>query len=315
MCMTCVNRIFGQGPVKCPIIGCDKILRKNRFRKQTFEDIRIEREVDIRREVAEVMNRREEDFETLKDYNDYLEQCEDVTFNLINNIDVGTTRKNLERHRARNQSSITTNRAREQEEREEATAQAAAEREAAKVRRKEALREAEDEKREAEEGRRDIVEQLARGDGNADAIAREGAAVIQKRQMTKRMNAEKDFLEKHNGANGSAGGFVIRGLKKHEAPKVETPYSPFAGIKYQRECFVPQEEYHIGWLDKVRSDVTVTAGGYDINGYCQRALVDAFSGLGVFVADEVGARADGAGSGTASAVEVGGGTRQDDDVF
>lgn len=39
------------GPAKCPIAGCTKVLRKVRFKKQTFEDIQIEREVDIRKRV------------------------------------------------------------------------------------------------------------------------------------------------------------------------------------------------------------------------------------------------------------------------
>jgi CDK-activating kinase assembly factor MAT1 len=52
MCESCVDGIFSQGPAECPIIGCRKILRKNRFRKQTFEDLAVEREVDIRAHVA-----------------------------------------------------------------------------------------------------------------------------------------------------------------------------------------------------------------------------------------------------------------------
>jgi len=51
MCTGCVDRIFSSGPAPCPIAGCGKTLRKNRFRKQTFEDLAIEREVDIRKRV------------------------------------------------------------------------------------------------------------------------------------------------------------------------------------------------------------------------------------------------------------------------
>ena len=52
MCESCVDRIFSQGPAPCPIAGCARTLRKQRFRRQTFEDLQIEREVDIRRRVA-----------------------------------------------------------------------------------------------------------------------------------------------------------------------------------------------------------------------------------------------------------------------
>jgi CDK-activating kinase assembly factor MAT1 len=51
MCESCVDRIFSSGPSSCPVAGCRKTLRKNRFRAQTFEDIGVEREVDIRRRV------------------------------------------------------------------------------------------------------------------------------------------------------------------------------------------------------------------------------------------------------------------------
>jgi CDK-activating kinase assembly factor MAT1 len=51
MCESCVDRIFSSGPNACPVIGCKKTLRKARFRTQTFEDIGVEREVDIRKRV------------------------------------------------------------------------------------------------------------------------------------------------------------------------------------------------------------------------------------------------------------------------
>jgi CDK-activating kinase assembly factor MAT1 len=43
------------------------------------------------------MSKKEDDFETLKDYNDYLEQVEEVTWNLILKIDVEATESRLRR--------------------------------------------------------------------------------------------------------------------------------------------------------------------------------------------------------------------------
>ena len=54
MCESCVDRIFSQGPAPCPVAGCARTLRKAKFRKQTFDDIKVEREVDIRRRIAAV---------------------------------------------------------------------------------------------------------------------------------------------------------------------------------------------------------------------------------------------------------------------
>ncbi len=52
MCESCVDRIFSQGPAPCPVAGCARTLRKQRFRLPKFEDLQIEREVDVRRRVA-----------------------------------------------------------------------------------------------------------------------------------------------------------------------------------------------------------------------------------------------------------------------
>lgn len=97
MCESCVDRIFSHGPAPCPIAGCARTLRKGKFREATFEDLKVEREVDIRRRVASIMNKEEADFETLKDYNDYLEQVEEITWNLILKIDVDETNHRLQR--------------------------------------------------------------------------------------------------------------------------------------------------------------------------------------------------------------------------
>ncbi len=54
MCESCVDRLFSHGPAPCPVAGCHRTLRKHRFRKQTFESIQVEREVDIRKRIAKV---------------------------------------------------------------------------------------------------------------------------------------------------------------------------------------------------------------------------------------------------------------------
>lgn len=95
MCESCVDRIFSHGPAPCPIAGCKKTLRKARFRMQTFEDLKVEREVDIRRRVAKAMNKQEDDFESLRDFNDYLEAVEEITWNLILKVDVDKTERRL----------------------------------------------------------------------------------------------------------------------------------------------------------------------------------------------------------------------------
>ena len=56
----------------------------------------VEKEVDIRRRVMRDFNRREEEFASLREYNDYLEFVETIIFNLSNGINVESTKKQME---------------------------------------------------------------------------------------------------------------------------------------------------------------------------------------------------------------------------
>lgn len=95
ICESCVDRIFSLGPAPCPYPKCGKILRKNKFKQQIFENLVIEKEIDIRRKVGAIYNKTEEDFPDLKEYNQYLENIEDIVFKLSNGIDVEQTEAEL----------------------------------------------------------------------------------------------------------------------------------------------------------------------------------------------------------------------------
>lgn len=106
ICEGCVDRKFSAGKAQCPISGCNHMLWKRDWRLQTFEDVQVEREVDIRRRVwrtldlinlglAEPDGGWENAFEDLRSYNDYLEMKEEMAMNLITNIDVPNTNKKL----------------------------------------------------------------------------------------------------------------------------------------------------------------------------------------------------------------------------
>ena len=45
ICESCVDRIFSLGPAPCPYPKCGKILRKNKFKQQIFEDLIIEKKL------------------------------------------------------------------------------------------------------------------------------------------------------------------------------------------------------------------------------------------------------------------------------
>lgn len=107
ICEGCVDRKFSAGKAQCPVSGCHQMLWKRDWRTQTYEDIQVEREVDIRRKIWKILDLSNlglvEDpqrgwelaFDDLKSYNDYLELKEELAMNLIYNTDMATTNKKL----------------------------------------------------------------------------------------------------------------------------------------------------------------------------------------------------------------------------
>ncbi|KKA22826.1 hypothetical protein T310_3121 [Rasamsonia emersonii CBS 393.64] len=315
MCESCVDRIFSSGPAPCPVAGCHKTLRKNRFRKQTFEDISVEREVDIRKRVMQIvdwsfsLNRREDEFDSKRAYDDFLEQREEIISNLVNGIDVAKTESDLKRYAAANMDSIRANQVRESQEAASFLEQQSFEQEQARLRRQAARQEYENERREMLAGREDVLGRLAAGSpGDASSIAREGQKVLLKKSSARR--SEEDRMRQKQAALRSveakraaaagqpvttadtAGGEedtgFIKGLKKAKAPEPEKPYDPFGGLEPgKRDYYVLQDRYPSSWLDRIRDDVRMQAGGYDLREYYSRTLLEAFAGLGCFIDEEI----------------------------
>jgi len=100
ICESCVELLFVKGSGACP--ECNIPLRRTNFRLQLFEDASIDKEVDIRRRILKDFNKHEEDFETLREYNDYLEMVEDIIFNLTNNVDILETNKKIQTYKESN---------------------------------------------------------------------------------------------------------------------------------------------------------------------------------------------------------------------
>lgn len=76
---------------------------------QLFEDAAVEKEVDIRKRILKDFNKKEDDFDSLEEYNDYLEEVETIIYNLSNNIDVPETTRRIEQYKKENKESIMKN--------------------------------------------------------------------------------------------------------------------------------------------------------------------------------------------------------------
>lgn len=306
MCESCVDRIFSQGPAPCPVAGCARTLRKQRFRKQTFEDVQVEREVDVRRRVAQVLNRTEAEFQTLRAYNNYLEEVETLTFNLLQGIDVPATEAKLAAYANQNAASIAHNAAVQSKESQTKDARLAGQKEQALRRREAAAREDDLERRERDEGRKEIHNNLAHGPkGEAEQIVKDTRRVVLKQSTARRSKQQQrqhlhDGTDPAAGANGDASLFTIEGLKPVVQDEPEQLFDPFGGLDFRPRYYSLQEDYDHPWLEKAKTDPAITAGGYDVSEYYARTMLEAFAGLGCFIEDEVTERDAPAGAGGAT---------------
>lgn len=285
MCKTCVERIFKDGPNQCPYAGCHKTLRLRGFKQAFFGDLGVEREVDIRRRVAHVFNKVEDDFETLDDYNDYLYMVECLTDDLVNGSAEARAKAEgqLAEWEARHKAEIERNRKLTRESDDTRQKRLAAEQDAARSRRLRDMQDDADEKASAARFREEMLNSLQNADvGRADEA-------LDRVLLKKRGQQKRDAVL--NAPAVAAGGLSIRGLRDKTKPVVDdTPYDPFGGLDLapRRVDLGPDRlrDYHSEWIDVIRSKDEYLVGGYGADEYISRALFEAFSGLGVFVADD-----------------------------
>lgn len=290
MCVNCANRIFREGPNQCPYAGCYKTLRRRGFRTPWFNDLTVERECDIRRRVAAVFNKCEEDFETLAAYNDYLEKVEDLTEDLVNGTE---ERRKAAEHElmeweAAHKAEIEANKKRRGEADEMSRKRMQAEEAAARQRRMQALKEDEEERGRDARLREEMITGLATG-------ASGQAAETVNRIMLKRRGQARP---QPGLADLPAPSLSIRGLKERKVDD-NLPYDPFGGLDLTPSRYEPPAEadYHNEWLDAARTKTEFRVGGYAVQEYVSRVMFEAFSGLGVFIEDE---KNEGGGAGSGS---------------
>ncbi|KAI5808677.1 CDK-activating kinase assembly factor MAT1-domain-containing protein [Peziza echinospora] len=285
MCESCVDRIFTLGPAPCPVPNCGKVLRKAKFRKQTFEDIGIEREVDIRKRVAKVFNKRPSDFEDLKHYNDYLEEVETLTFNLISGIDLEETEKKLSAYESLNKSSIAANAALAASESAAFNQNKELERQSYIAAREAAARELEEERKEARETKAAMVRALATAKDGEEAkqIVADTEKKIALKRSSARRKEEEAKLRAAQGMAGIKASLLAGGRRQRVEEEDDTAaFDPLGGIDDKSKYYVVNKTYAIPWLSDLHNRQDILAGGYFVHEYYERCLFEAFSGLTVF---------------------------------
>jgi len=81
LCEGCLYNIFQQGYAPCP--ECGTLLRRINFISSTFEDVEVERELKMRKLMNRHLLRARDEFREESEYNNYLEEYENVLFELL----------------------------------------------------------------------------------------------------------------------------------------------------------------------------------------------------------------------------------------
>lgn len=228
-----------------------------------FEDDRgsLNKEARYRRHTLKIYNRRRDDFGSERDYDNYLEEIEDIVFNLANDIDVDETKARVESYRRKNQDLIGQNQAlRSEDERKAAETLARSERE--RVAKLSALRKS-DAQREEEvrRQRRELeVEEL-----QLASLGEEEAARL-KRRKGRKLEKKQRALQKQAADEADA---LAKATEVDMKPMFCRPTFP-----YPQPCVVDDDTILI--MSEVAGSIRGTAGGWRHATELERAL-DEFS--------------------------------------
>ncbi len=275
--------LFCAGSGTCP--ECGVSLKRSNFRLQLFEDAFVEKEVDIRKRVLKDYNKKEEDFYSLEEYNDYLEEIETIIYNLTNNIDVLETNRKIDQYKKENKESIMKNKMKYNKEVLELERLIEEERQQ-EMSKREAL-----EKQEVELKRRKLMEkealidELMFSDTNAKEILNYYA------ENKNRTKTETDTIEKPVKKEPKRASYFSTGVKIGDSQIFKTSlWKMEEGPLYvyvEPKVVVDGPPYptwenleKMGYLQQLRQETTdEKAGGFTSSLACMRALQEAMCGL------------------------------------
>ncbi|KAG2734717.1 hypothetical protein G9P44_002723 [Scheffersomyces stipitis] len=301
ICESCVDRIFSLGPAPCPYANCGKILRKNRFKKQIFDDLRIEREIDIRKRVGSVYNKTEEDFDDLREFNKYLETIENIIFNLNYGIDAEETEADLVKYEQEHKLEILEKNMRQSQK----NADLAAYQEAMERLKQEKLRiqkqmEVEDMEYQ-KQSQQDLLDKLTTGSASStDEIIKQQQQNALKRSSLRRRELQQITNQLDQQFNKS------NPLYKHAKEleeNLKTPFTPFKGDRDLNKNYhllpIPNDidelmdiENHISdsyfdpYVNQLAKNKEYLGAGWRLQHVFEKALDEAFIGLGCFIEKE-----------------------------
>lgn len=293
ICESCVDRIFSLGPAPCPYPNCGKILRKNKFKKQVFDDIAIEREVDIRKRVTGIYNKTEDDFEDLKVYNEYLENIETIIFNMANNIDAQKTESDLVAYEQEHKVEILKKQMRESQKNadlaEYQKAMSKLKQEKLKIQQQMEMEDIEFQNQQ----KQDLLDKLSSSAGNSEEIINQA-----NNRLLKRSNSRKRQLQQINNQLEQQFESQLPGHKK-AVEETQIPFTPFQGdrdlnkkylllpVPHNFDMDAPDSNtYYDPFVSTLSKNKEFLGAGWRVTDVFERALDEAFMGLECFIEEE-----------------------------
>ncbi|KAJ8288970.1 hypothetical protein COCON_G00016290 [Conger conger] len=276
LCESCVEMLFVRGSGNC--VQCDTPLRKSNFRVQLFEDPAVDKEVEIRKKVLKIYNKRDTDFPSLKEYNDYLEQVEELVFNLTNNMDVENTKQIMEQYQRENREIIQKNKVKLTREQEELEELLLLEQQGSEQRRLETLQEEQRQLLAKRKNKQALLDELESSQLPATLLLaqhKDRAA-----QLETQLEKQRQIVKPTIFSTGIPMGQTISLQPVVRMEEVLYQYQPLFIHTYGPPVPELEQLGRLGYLNHVRAaSPQDTAGGYTSALACHRAVQDAFSGL------------------------------------
>ncbi|KAK4048914.1 TFIIH/NER complex subunit [Microbotryomycetes sp. JL201] len=196
MCESCMDRIFSLGPEPCPV--CHTVIRKAHFKPQRFEDLKVQKELAIRKKMARTFNKTEQDFVSAEAYDKYLEEVEAWTFKLIQEQDVEETEAAIRRYLEENRDSIEANAEQSQRDKEALKRLDELEKQEREEARRTYEKWDEEDRKAKEQERKAVLEALESSNVNADSLIKQARA-----SALKRSSARLASTATNKGAGGN----------------------------------------------------------------------------------------------------------------
>lgn len=241
----------------------------------------VEKELEIRKRILKDYNKKEEDFATLDDFNMYLEEIEEVIFNLCNNIDILETNKRIEQYKKDNRDQIIKNRQKISKEEWEIEVLLEQEKETTETRKKEIeVLEVQAKKKRTLEKEK-LIDELMFSSENAQSILQHYAEKIEEDKKEQELAPPPPKVTKFSTGINFTSSLQQQYLpipKVDEGPLYvyEEPEVDINGPPVPRLEELSEKNY----LKNIRQETPVErAGGFSSKTACLRALSEAMQAL------------------------------------